>query len=381
MKLRISLDLGASLVKALYQVHGHLGVVTMEPQILRLPIDSIHAYKNGISTGGATLPEDDSWLTLKRRSDDCYIFGHLAKQFHANSKLEQLKYEQATPKLMAIIGAIIQREGLDSEVEAYISVLLPYGEFVNREQFQSQFKSDARNYYYRNQKINVDVETFTCIPEGGGFISNLVRTEGDEWFAKRKVVVLMCGHRNTSLIVFDRGTLSSNESQTNDLGFIRLVESVIDRTTLSQSDTELITKKIYAIGQNISADNDQLRLLVRSLRAENFDQEAEHIASVLATAREEYCALLQDWLETAIPKELDELIIAGGASHYLKKELDKYLSWAEPSWDVGSSQAGELSKLLSNTPDKNSLIVRFKDVFSLHSGLYKKAVNQEKQSC
>lgn len=371
--LRISYDQGSSLVKALYQVNKRLGFITMQPEILSLPVSSIEARRERAPSLNASFPEDDAWLSYKKRSDNCFVLGHLAKQFHGSAKLNQLKFEQGAAKLMAIIGAIIQKEGLSSDVEVDIAALLPFGEYANRQRFMDKVTSEAKNYYFRNQKINVAIETFACIPEGGGFITHLIDEHGKEWLAQHKIVIIMCGHRNTSLLVFEKGSLS-DKSQTTNLGFIRLVESVIQKTSLD--NVEAVTKAIYAIGNQIDAANDDLRVLVKSYEADNFEHEAQQIAEAIKSARQEYWILIRDWLQANLSNEDDvaEMIIAGGAAEYFKAELDKFLNWAEPSWNV-SGNSEVLNSIFADSIDQESLVVRFKDVYALHLSLYRQPLN------
>lgn len=366
----VSVDFGASLVKAIYQVNGKLGAVAMEPQTLEIPIDSIRNRKSISGSLNAALPEDDAWLTYKKRADTGIVLGHLAKQFNIATELKQLKYEKGSPKLLAVIGSIIQKECLDTneDIEIKISVLLPYGEFINRDRLQQQFESDARNYYFRNQRVNLSVEKFACIPEGGGLIAGLTRDKGEEWFANRTVVVLMCGHRNTSLLIFERGALS-RESQTTDLGFMNLVDAVIERTALNNASS--VAQRVYELGNNISPDNNSLRLLIRSQDSRNIEDEAQQLTEVIANARQEYWALIKQWLSSVMPKELDELIIAGGAAYYLKPELDRHLAWAEPSWGAwNGKEEDEIKRIFTNHPNLDNLAIRFKDVYVMHQAMY-----------
>lgn len=370
-KLMISSDQGSSASKTLYQVNdGRTGVVVMEPQILTLPQSSIDIYKASRGALNNALPENDAWLSFKKTADDCIVLGHLAKQFHGTPKLTQLKFEQGAAKLMAIIGAIIQKEGLDREIEVAVSTLLPFGEYTNREQLKEKFKREAKNYYFRNQKINVYTDEFKCLPEGAGFIAGYARKHGENWFAQRKIVVLMCGHRNTSLLVFDKGSLT-HESQTTSLGFIRLVESVMQRSSLDNA--ELLTQAIYGMGSSITSDDPNLRILLKSFHPENFERESKALVDVIENAREEYWALLTNWLEAAVPRQLDEMVIAGGGAYYLKNRLDQLFAWAEPAWNADECSKG-LRQLLSHHPDSESLLVRFRDVYALHFAMYQEAI-------
>lgn len=370
-KLMISSDQGSSASKTLYQVNdGRTGVVVMEPQILTLPQSSIDIYKASRGALNNAWPENDAWLSFKKTADDCIVLGHLAKQFHGTPKLTQLKFEQGAAKLMAIIGAIIQKEGLDREIEVAVSTLLPFGEYTNREQLKEKFQKEAKNYYFRNQKINVYTDEFKCLPEGAGFIAGYARKHGENWFAQRKIVVLMCGHRNTSLLVFDKGSLT-HESQTTSLGFIRLVESVMQRSSLDNA--ELLTQAIYGMGSSITSDDPNLRILLKSFHPENFERESKALVDVIENAREEYWALLTNWLEAAVPRQLDEMIIAGGGAYYLKNRLDQLFAWAEPAWNADERSEG-LRQLLSHHPDSESLLVRFRDVYVLHFAMYQEAI-------
>jgi hypothetical protein len=370
-QLMISNDQGSSASKTIYQINnGRTGIVMMEPQILTLPKSSINRYKESRGVLNSALPENDAWLAFKKRSQDCVVLGHLAKQFHGTSNLTQLKFEQGTAKLMAIIGAIIQKEGLEPEIEVAVSTLLPFGEYASRERLQEQFQKEAKNYYFRNQKINVYTDEFKCLPEGAGFIAGYARKYGEEWFAQRKIVVLMCGHRNTSLLVFDKGTLT-HESQTTGLGFIKLVESVIQRSALD--DAETLTRRIYDIGDQVTPEHPSLRVLLKSSHPDNFEREAADLASIIETAKEEYWLLLANWLESAMPRTMDEMIIAGGGAYYLKERLDQFLGWAEPAWNADEGLA-ELQRLLSLYPNPESLCVRFRDVYALHLAMYQESI-------
>lgn len=370
-KLMISSDQGSSASKTLYQVNnGRTGVVVMEPQILTLPQSSIDSYKDSRGALNNALPEHDAWLSFKKTADDCMVLGHLAKQFHGTPNLTQLKFEQGAAKLMAIIGAIIQKEGLDPDIEVAVATLLPFGEYTNRNRFKEQFQREAKNYYFRNQKINIYTDEFKCLPEGAGFIASYARKHGEDWFAQRKIVVLMCGHRNTSLLVFDKGSLT-HESQTTGLGFIKLVDSVMQRSSLDHA--ELLTQAICNMGTQITSDHPSLRMLLKSFYPENFQREAESLVAVIETAIEEYWALLANWLESAVPRQLDEMIIAGGGAYYFKDRFDQFLGWAEPAWNADECSE-HLQHLLSHYPDSGSLFVRFRDVYALHVAMYKEAI-------
>jgi hypothetical protein len=79
-----------------------------------------------------------------------------------------------------------------------------------------------------------------------------------------------------------------------------------------------LTKAIYKVGPDVDPKNPDLRVLVRAYEAGNFEAEAEQIAEAIQNSRQEYWALIRDWLRSNVPDEMDEMIIAGGAAYYLK---------------------------------------------------------------
>lgn len=363
-ELCIGFDPGMSGTKVVYTIDaGQPRLMTMESEIIQLPFESMTHRSNMVGIG-VSRAENDSWVTLKKNASVCYAVGYLAKQFRASLQLEKLKFEDGVYKLLAVVGAIIQNEKLPDEIALRLTVLLPYGEFANRKQFRENLKRSLRSFYFRGQLLKVSLLSMVCGPEGGGAAWDLIGRYGESWLAQQEaVVVLMFGHRNTSSLVFSHGVVDSQRSKTTDLGFVRLVDKVIDRT--SGQDRDSLSRGLYEIGYDISTNNPILRTLIKSTEERNIQAEVKDLVDAIKLARKEYWVLLKNWLQSAVPSRVDELLICGGAGFYLRPELSEYFAWAEPTWKTADGFESELGKFRDP-----SMQFRFADICQIFKGSF-----------
>ena len=368
--IKIAFDPGSSVTKVVYQVDSNdLCVVLMEPEVIEVPIESV-AQRNH-SSAGVVTPINDAWLKFRAKDDSCFAVGFLAQQFKASMQLDQLKYEAAIVKALATIGAIIQREALEESVDVHLAVLLPLGEFADKERFKKQLTKQARHIHFREQHIQPSLKSLMVSPEGSGFVMKLLREKGQDWFVRREAVCsLMLGHRNSSLLTFNHGQIDMNASSTTDLGFVQLVDKVIAKT--SGQSRQSLTRTLYEIGNNISTKEPLLRSLAKSRRSENIETEITQIADAVAIARREYWQLLQEWLDGVLPTRIDTLYIGGGAGYYLRDEIKSYLNWANPSWST-TNIANTVANAVKQFEDP-SLKHRLIDVWNIFSESFKSTV-------
>ena len=317
--LIVSFDPGASLTKIVYELatEGQPCLMTMEPEMLKLPQSSIDAYMSSRKGLESSEPVDEAWVSCAVDGDtQCTVVGFLARQFSASARLDKLKYETSIDKALAVIGAIAQHNKLPNRFSLSLTSLLPYGEYQNRQAFEEQLRVALKDFKFRGQRLRVKLERFECLPEGAGLAMIRQRQNGKEWFNAQTIAVLMFGHRNTSLLLFERGKMTAG--YTNGLGFHQMVKRVIERT--SGQDATTLTAAIYAAGSDITADNQAIRALVKSRDAKNIDYELKMIVNAIATAKSEYWSRLYDWLESTLPA-VNEVILSGGAALYLEQEL------------------------------------------------------------
>ncbi len=367
--LIVSFDPGASLTKIVYELatEGKPHLMTMEPEMLKLPQSSIDAYMSSRKGLESPKPVDEAWVSSPADGDtQCTVVGFLARQFSASARLDKLKYETSIHKALAVIGAIAQHNKLPNRFSLSLTSLLPYGEYQNRQAFEQQLQSALKDFRFRGQRLRVKLERFECLPEGAGLAMIRQRQNGKEWFNAQTIAVLMFGHRNTSLLLFERGKMTVG--YTNGLGFHQMVKRVIERT--SGQDATALTSAIYAAGSDITADNQAIRTLVKSREPKNIDYELQMIVNAIATAKTEYWSRLYDWLESTLPA-VNEVILSGGAALYLEQELQDCFQEISTYWGADlQQQVQEVFKDKSNDycrtfREQEALSFRLIDAFGL----------------
>ncbi|NEQ29549.1 MAG: ParM/StbA family protein [Leptolyngbya sp. SIO4C5] len=372
--IKIAFDPGSSVTKVVYQIDSNKPcVLLMEPEVIKVPVESVE--QRTYSSAGVVTPVNDAWLKFRARDDNCFAVGFLAQQFKASIQLDQLKYEAAIVKALATIGAVVQREALKESVDVHLAVLLPLGEFADKEKFKEQLTKQARHIHFRDQHIQPNLESLMVSPEGSGFAMKLLREKGQDWFVRREAVCsLMLGHRNSSLLTFNHGQIDMNASSTTDLGFVQLVDKVIEKT--SGQSRQSLTRTIYEIGNNISTENILLRSLAKSKQPKNIETEVDQIASAIKIAKQEYWQLLKEWLDGILPTRIDSLCIGGGAGYYLRHEIKSHLGWANPSWST-RDMANTITDAVNQFEDP-SLKHRLIDVWNIFSESFESIIESDR---
>jgi hypothetical protein len=246
-----------------------------------------------------------------------------------------------------------------------LTSLLPYGEYQNRQAFGEQLGIALKDFRFRGQRLRVKLERFECLPEGAGLAMIRQRQNGKAWFNSQTIAVLMFGHRNTSLLLFERGKMTAG--YTKGLGFHQMVKRVVERT--SGQDSAVLTSAIYAAGRDITVNNQAIRILVKSREARNIDYELQMIVKAITTAKAEYWSRLYDWLESTLPS-VNEAILSGGAALYLEQELQECFAEVSTYWGTDlQQQVRDAFKNNSNDyytfQEQESLSFRLIDVFGL----------------
>ena len=366
--LEIAFDPGTSLTKVVYGFQGESAqVMVMEPEILELPVYSFEGSGQDIFSNRDDRPEDDAWLKLRRSDKGCYVLGYLARSMNVSPQVSSAKHKKSVLKLLAVVGAIAQKRGLQDRFSIKVSCVLPYNEIAEKRLFENELGTALRSFYFRGKHYKVKLDYFFCVPEGGGIA---VKTRADscaDFFTQKIVAVLMFGHRNTSCLTFSRGKILASCTATSDLGFHRLIETVSQRSFISNSD--LLIQSIYAMHTDISEDDINLRRLVRARASEGASSQSEDIARAIAIARNQYWAVIKDWICRTLPSEVDLALVSGGAasSPFLHAEIEKLgfvssLLWAETVPFVKDR--------LRTFPAEDNLCTRFADVSCLFEAIF-----------
>lgn len=328
--LRLGFDPGRSATKVIYQIDQcPVQLMLMEPEVIALPTDLVQEDETNRFNSATLLPEKRAWVQL-RGDANCHLVGWLAREYQAFPRFDQLKYEEAVVKFLAVVGVITQRESLPDKFAVEAAVLLPYNEFKNHHRLKDQIERTLKNYQFRGQRLKASLDRFFCSPEGGGLAWELINAQGEEWFYQKTVCVLMLGHGNMSCLTFRHGNIDPSHSQTNRLGFVHLLDRVAIRS--AGLDRDAIAETIFAIGGEADANHPLVRTLVRATHDENIEPEVLELCQAIQLARTEYWTLTKNWIDSILPSSLDALVIGGGNAQYLKAELSTYLSWADPMW-------------------------------------------------
>ncbi|MFN6572025.1 ParM/StbA family protein [Dendronalium sp. ChiSLP03b] len=364
MYLLLALDPGTSLTKMIYRILSSIPykpeLFCMEPELISVTKESIDLYESGKINSPS--PENESWIELEQ---EYYAVGFLAqKHFEARIKLSELKYENAIPKVLAAVGAIALREGLGNNFKLGLALLLPYGEWEDRERLERGLTAALSNFCFRGQQFSICLECFECKPEGGGLMLTRSKKLGAD-FNLLHIAVLMFGFRDISVVLFERG-LSSG--RTENLGLAWMLERIKNRT--SGQNLQGLLLAIHQSGSTIK--QKYFKSLARSRKAEFQADEITQIMEVSAMIRKEYCNKVADWLKSSVPSNVDLVIIGGGTAEYLSSELKALFSNAQISWAAELEE--DVRQAFNLPPQKDALCIRMTDVYGLFRYLQSQVV-------
>jgi len=254
------------------------------------------------------------------------------------------------------VGAIAEREGLGTSFELGLALLLPYGEWEDRERLEKALNSALSNFHFRGKQMSVRLGCFECMPEGGGLVLSRSRKLGAD-FNSMAIALVMFGYRDISVVLFERG-LSSGA--TENLGLSWMVERV-KKLTSGQKDTQALLEAIHCSGATIKPKF--FKPLARSKKADFRLDEVAQITEAVAMARKEYWSRVSDWLNSIIPEPIDSVIVGGGTAEYLGSELKSLFSHTQISW---AAELEEDVRQAFNLPvKKDAMCLRLTDVYGL----------------
>lgn len=323
--LTLALDFGGSATKIVYatSLDQKARLLCMEPEVAVLARESILEYEGGKL--GSSDPENVAWVAV---GEQYRAVGYLAQsRFYANAGLSQLKYERAIYKTLAAIWVIKEKLKLSSRLGVAIAVLLPPGEYEDRDRFEKMLRSSLAGYQTPTGRMSVSLKAFNCKPEGGG-IYLVHRKKVGEVLKTRVCAIAMIGYRNASVLVSHRGVIG--EGKTSDLGFIRMLEKVMSKT--SGLSPKRLTPAIVEAGDEVRSA--ALLRLPRSTTRELRAADVQQIVAAIKSARPEYAKILISWLDETLPLDVEEIVFCGGTADYLRKELNEHYDRIPLFWNA-----------------------------------------------
>lgn len=319
--LLLAFDPGSSLSKALYTTYPfQLELMVMEPEVFRVDQESIELYEQ--NRIGQSSPENSAWIEWL---GEYRAVGYLAKtRFHGTAGLKELKFGRALYKLLAIVGAIAQKKLLPSKFSMSLGLLLPWGEYQDRERFKRLASEALANFSFRGQRYAISLEGFDCMPEGAGLL--LRGRQSNTSLRQESIAVIMIGYRNASALVWERGAMTCGN--TSNLGFIRLIEKVQEFT--SGQNPDALAAAIYQAGPKIKPK--AFRHLVQTTDPRLQDEEIAQIVQAVKTFRAEHWQMLKSWQQEVVPAGITEVILGGGTATYYRPELNRFYPNAAIAW-------------------------------------------------
>ncbi len=329
--LTLAVDPGGSYLKGFFTLDSFKPeLILMEPEVALVPQQSIEVYEQ--NKIGSAAPENSAWIEYKGKYQ---AVGFLArKRFHADLQLQRRKFELALPKVLAMVGALVEKHNLPNGATISLGIVFPWGEYQDRALFRQLIAEALANFRFRGIERSFGLDTFICLPEGGGVLTR-GRAPGSS-LKEQTVAVVMVGYRDVSVLLVERGDMSSG--YTEPLGFARMIESVKCQT--SGLNQHQLVAAICKAGKGINPK--ALAQLVDTSDPAYRDDEISGIRKAIAGAREEYWMMLSGWLRPRVPRSADEVILAGGTANYFRAEFNAMFSHSKINW------CEELEKQLHN---------------------------------
>lgn len=354
--LIVTIDPGSSLTKVIYCVKAdETKLLQMEPAIVTVTETALEKYQSKQSLSVA--PKNEAWVEYGGLYQ---AVGFLAQEhFKAKVVLKHVKYEGAIAKILAAIGVIGLRMGLPEEFDVVLGVPLPYSEYESRSIFRTRLIEALESFSFRDKLYRVGVQKCVCVPEGGGH--TMVRSSRiGGAYREMHIASVMGGWRDYSVVREHRGITSGT---TEEYGMQLMIEQI--RQSTFGLETEPLLKAVYEAGSEIK--RNKFKALTRSQGEANKREEAAQIAEAIRTARIDYWMRVSQFLQAEIPSDVDEIIVGGGTSRYLRVELSNWLPKvflrAHLSWSAELEE--DVRVIFKLGDDQDGLSPRLTDAYGL----------------
>lgn len=303
----ISIDLGSSTIKVFFSRGGAPQPLVMLPEVAWVDLAQLDELSINSSVGA----EYCAWLELK---DEIIAVGQLAENFNGDDAIAERKQRRAVYKALAILGVVREKLNLPTSFGAHIAVMLPITEYKDRVQVQEALKLAAGNFAFRGQPLSVDLHTCLMLPEGFGLYAvckNSLKLKGIDP-STRTIFVLMFGHRNLSVLVFQNGALQTGKSSSDGPGFCEAVKAGAAVQGLRTSEYSKLLKalalkepKIRVVGEYGLVDVSQ----AITVGTASYWRQAD--------------SYLRNVLTPVLTDDNCELAIGGGAAWTMREEVQE----------------------------------------------------------
>lgn len=356
-KLAITIDCGGSLTKITYRLWTSSKEYTtsylwMSPEVETVTTSELNEYFETKGWLGTPSPKQQAYLEVE---NNYYVVGSFAKEFDAEDRIYELKYENALYKVLAAIGVVLQNHDIKQikkAIPTWIGVLLPWDEYSDRKRFTSKLKSLLTSYKFRGLAIKIKCEPKSIIvrPEGGGIYTLFLLKKHRKFFDDKRIGIVQFGHRNLTGFYVEDGQVQKGESP--QLGLTIFLDRVIDLTSGLNRENLLKAINNAVIEANLSRKTNEKPIYCNRTKHKDYDlvrtgtpdwsrlesikslatakdrslreSEINDIAKAIEISLREYRKKVSKWLDKVFSLKLDYLIFSGGAVTLLLPVLEDY---------------------------------------------------------
>jgi hypothetical protein len=303
-------DLGKSACKFIYWINDGM------PQALWLGSDVAEGVADITlrKFDAAGDPIDAIWLSVKERN---ILVGNSALGY--SSSFAANKVRIAAYQIAAALG-LAAMSIQASHYNAVMSLTIPFSEFRHREDIDAQLRGIAEGFTICGRE-----QRFTLFPSfysAGTGLYLLHRQSMEKAMAahlQQRVIVLMMGHRNLSMLVFENGKLNSNVSQTSDrLGFWQCFTQDAAATGMRETDFPSLLAAVT------SGQSQQLSVMEGAVK--DFAIAASEIRQGYLKRLDTFCR--DHLMKLLVGSSQTQILLGGGVAYVLLKELQDYFgSW------------------------------------------------------
>jgi hypothetical protein len=252
-------------------------------------------------------------------------------------RIQEKKYENALYKVLAVIGVILEDDGLatDKLLKLRLAMVLPMDEFGDRKRLQEQLQLMLKSFGFRGKHYRVKLDKFICRPEGAGLMAFYLQ-KFPRNFAERNVGFLMLGHRNVTGLRFESGELRASDSPL--LGFATVLNQVVAMTSGIQPQPlcealfeaqQQAADKIYQPFKTLQPNWGTLppiQALITVKQPALRQAELAELGRAIEEAIQDYWELVERWLHKLFPGDLTTVVIGGGAAPFLQPKLERFFN-------------------------------------------------------
>lgn len=344
--ITLAIDAGGSQTKVIYALSdGVRRCLSMPPEIEKIKKQRLEEYFARQAWVGSPAPTTRAWVAWE---DEVFVLGRFAQNFNPEDHIKERKYENALYKVLAILGIIVAEHQIPvpprRKLTVALGILLPWNEYNDRSLFETPLKKMLADFKFQQTALKVELTSFLCRPEGGGIAASFVRSRGTAWLRSKRLGVLMFGHRNTTALYFEQGELKQGDSPL--LGFSVLLDRIdelvggLDRDKLAAALAQTLpqgTSMGARIGNKRILEEpkwvtvEAIKALASAKNATLREAEVRRIAQAIQAATEEYWEKIEQWLKknSLEASMLDDVLIGGGATQFLRPRLEKYFNSCE----------------------------------------------------